>query len=151
MSSRVLLVVNDLGYQGQIVRALRARGIGVDAFDSAEAVMKAFPPRVLWARALITLHLPDNDGVNLGEWLLEKNPKIELNFLSTSTDADTLSRAQRIGTVLWQPIGMGPLCEQFSRNVRSSGVYSKNETATADTPETAGTGTDAVVRPLKRR
>ncbi len=125
MSSRILLVVSDLEYQTQIVRALRARGIGVDPFNCATAVRNIEPSRVAWSRALIALHLPDDDGTSLGAWLVEHSPKMLLNFLCSSTNAETLSRAQNLGTVLWQPIGMGPLCEQFTRAVRPSGLYMK--------------------------
>lgn len=125
MSSRILLVVSDLEYQTQIVRALRARGIGVDPFNCATAVKTIDPSRILWSRALIALHLPDDDGTALGSWLVEHSPQMLLNFLCSSTDAETLSRAQTLGTVLWQPIGMGPLCEQFTRTVRPSGLYMK--------------------------
>jgi ActR/RegA family two-component response regulator len=153
VASRVVLIIRDSEYQTQVVRALRARGIGVDAFDSAAAVKSIYPPKVPWASALIDLHLPGENALQFAEWLQQQSPTTVLNFLSSTTDGATLSHAHRLGTVLWHPIGMGPLCEQFARQVRASGVYLKTQSpvtvpATADTTAALA---DTTAKPLKRR
>jgi DNA-binding response OmpR family regulator len=123
MASRVLLVEHEEELRTSIVRALRARGIGVDAFDSAAAALEAVEGGGLWSRALIDLALPDLDGASLAEKLLQFLPELELTFATAGTDARVLCRAHGLGTVIWKPLGLGPLCERFSTQSRGSGTF----------------------------
>ncbi|MDP3275417.1 MAG: response regulator [Deltaproteobacteria bacterium] len=123
MSNRVLFVESDEILRSSVIRALRARGIGVDAFDTALSALEAVSSGTIWTRALIDLSLPDLDGATLAEQILQYLPEIELTFAAGSTEAAVLCRAHGLGTVLWKPFGLGPLCERFSSQSRGSGTF----------------------------
>jgi two-component system sensor histidine kinase TorS len=123
MASRVLLVEHEEELRQSIIRALRARGIGVDAYDTAAAALAAVEAGGQWARALIDLALPDMDGATLAEALQQHLPELELTFATGGTDAKVLCRAHGLGTVIWKPLGLGPLCERFSTQSRGSGTF----------------------------
>jgi len=61
-----------------LMRALRARGVGVDAFGSAREVLEALKEPDQWSRALIELSLPDGDGAALAERLRVHLPELDL-------------------------------------------------------------------------
>jgi two-component system OmpR family response regulator len=122
MAARVLLVEHDDSLRTSILRALRARGIGVDAFPSAKEALAAVEGGAQWGRALIDLVLPEMDGATLAERLLAYLPELEITFATGGTDASILCRAHALGTVIWKPLGLGPLCERFGSVSRHSGV-----------------------------
>ena len=125
MGALVLLVEHDEALRTSIVRALRARGTGVDAFDTAGAARAAVEAGGQWGRALIDLGLPDQDGATLAEVVLQHLPEIEITFATSGIDAAVLCRAHGLGTVIWKPLGLGPLCERFATVDKSSGAYEK--------------------------
>jgi DNA-binding response OmpR family regulator len=125
MGARVLLVENDENLRNSIVRALRARGIGVDPFASANEAMAAVEAGGVWTRALIDLALPDMDGATLAERILQHVPEMELTFATGGMDAAVLCKAHGLGTVIWKPLGLGPLCERFSAASRGSGTFER--------------------------
>ncbi len=146
MAGRVLLVEEDEVLRTSIVRALRARGIGVDAFASPLEAFAAVQAGGVWTRALIDLVLPHMDGATLAEKVLSYLPEIEVTFATGGTDAAILCRAHALGTVIWKPLGLGPLCERFGQVSRRSGVTLRRvagraEPAPAPAPAMA---TDAV-------
>ncbi|MBI5514638.1 MAG: hypothetical protein HY909_12760 [Deltaproteobacteria bacterium] len=118
MAGRVLLVEHDDSMRVSIVRAMRARGIGVDAFTSAAEALTAVKAGGTWTRALIDLNLPELDGASLAEELLAWLPALEVSFAAGGVDAAVLCRAHGLGTVLWKPLGLGPLCERFGQGER---------------------------------
>jgi CheY-like chemotaxis protein len=122
--TRVLLVEGDETLRVAIVRALRARGIGVDAFASPRDALAAVQGGRVWRRALIDLVLPDMDGATLAEEILKVLPEIEVTFATGGTGAAALCRAHSLGTVIWKPLGLGPLCERFSTAPWRSGAAS---------------------------
>lgn len=123
MASRVLLVEHEEELRQSIVRALRARGIGVDSFETGASALAAVESGGQWSRALIDLALPDMDGATLAEKLQQHLPELELTFATGGTDAKVLCRAHGLGTVIWKPLGLGPLCERFSTQSRGSGTF----------------------------
>ena len=123
MASRVLLVEHDEVLRTSIVRALRARGIGVDAFDSAQSALGAVASGRRWSRALIDLGLPDMDGATLAERLSQTLPSLEVTFATGGADATVLCRAQERGAVISKPLGLGPLCERFCTQSRGAGSF----------------------------
>ncbi len=125
MRARVLLVENDEALRMSIVRALRARGIGVDAFASPVDALAAVQAGGVWSRALIDLVLPHMDGATLAEKILQHLPEMEVTFATGGTDAAVLCRAHALGVVIWKPIGLGPLCERFGTATQRSGVVMK--------------------------
>lgn len=125
MPSRVLLVEEDELLKQSIVRALRARGIGVDAYGSATEALQAAQAGATWGRALIDLSLREMDGATLAERLLAHLPELELTFATGGADARVLCHAHALGVVISKPIGLGPLCERFSSAVRRSGVVAR--------------------------
>ncbi|MFO0606727.1 MAG: response regulator [Polyangiales bacterium] len=125
MGARVLLVEHDDSLRAAIVRALRARGIGVDAFASGTEALTAVEGGAHWGRALVDLVLPDVDGATLAERLLSHLPEMEVTFATGGTDASVLCRAHALGTVIWKPLGLGPLCERFGTVSRRSGVVTR--------------------------
>ena len=46
-------------------------------------------------------------------------------FTTGGTDASVLCRAHALGTVIWKPLGLGPLCERFGTASRRSGVVTR--------------------------
>lgn len=122
MSSRVLVVEPSEAVRLPLMRALRARGVGVDAFASASDVLDALQTAAPWSRALIEITLPDGDGVSLAERVRLHAPEIDLCFTTGGADGELLCRAQSLGTILWKPLGLGPLCERFISDTRRSGV-----------------------------
>lgn len=125
MGARVLLVESDEPLRTSIVRALRARGVGVDAFASPLDALSAVQAGGLWSRALIDLVLPHMDGATLATRLLAYLPELEITFATGGTDAAVLCRAHGLGTVIWKPLGLGPLCERFGTASRRSGVVTR--------------------------
>jgi CheY-like chemotaxis protein len=123
MGSRVLLVESDEALRTSIVRALRARGIGVDPFATPGEAIAAVEAGGVWLRALIDLALPDMDGATLAERLLQYVPEMEVTFATGGMDAAVLCKAHGLGTVIWKPLGLGPLCERFSAQSRGSGTF----------------------------
>ena len=122
MSSRVLVVEPVEALRLPLMRALRARGVGVDAFGSAREVLEALKEPDQWSRALIEPSLPDGDGATLAERLRVHLPELDLCFVTGGANGEVLCRAQGLGTVLWKPLGLGPLCERFVSDTRRSGV-----------------------------
>jgi CheY-like chemotaxis protein len=107
-----------------MVRALRARGIGVDPFATPEEALTAVEAGGQWTRALIDLALPGMDGATLAEKLLQHLPEMEITFATGGIDAAVLCKAHGLGTVIWKPLGLGPLCERFSAQHRAaSGTF----------------------------
>lgn len=139
MGSRVLLVENDESLRNAVVRALRARGIGVDAFATPSEALAAVAAGGVWSRALIDLALPEMDGATLAERVLQDLPEIELTFATGGIDADVLCRAHALGMVIWKPLGLGPLCERFAAS-RGSGTFRRG-------PRRASSATMVAVRP----
>ncbi len=123
MAARVLLVEHDEALRNSIVRALRARGTGVDAFENALDALAAVRAGGAWTRALIDLALPDSDGASLAEQVLQHLPELEITFATGGIDAAVLCKAHALGTVIWKPIGLGPLCERFGAGEKSSGTF----------------------------
>ncbi len=122
MGARVLLIEGDDAVRLSVTKALRARGVGVDAFSSAIDALSAVQAGGQWARALIDLNLPGMDGVALAERLLAYLPELEITFAAGGADARVLCRAHALGVVVWKPLGLGPLCERFGTATRRSGV-----------------------------
>lgn len=122
MGSRVLLVEQDETLRAAIVRAFRARGIGVDAFGSANDALKAVEGGAVFGRALIDLVLDGMDGATLAQRILNTLPSIEVTFTTGGTSAEVLCRAHGLGAVIWKPLGLGPLCERFGYATRRSGT-----------------------------
>lgn len=122
MGSRVLLVENDESLRNAVVRALRARGIGVDPFATPHEALAAVTAGGVWSRALIDLALPEVNGADLAEKLLQHLPELEVTFATGGIDAAVLCKAHALGMVIWKPLGLGPLCERFSAN-RASGTF----------------------------
>ena len=125
MGARVLLVEHDETLRTAIVRALRARGVGVDPFATAGEAFRAVESGGQWTRALIDLALPDVDGATLAERVLQHLPEIEITFATAGIDASILCKAHGLGTVIWKPLGLGPLCERFSAGPRASGTFAR--------------------------
>lgn len=123
MGSRVLLVEHEEALRNNIVRALRARGIGVDPFATALDALGAVEAGGVWSRALIDLALPDMDGATLAEKILQHIPEVDITFATGGVDAGVLCKAHGLGKVIWKPLGLGPLCEQFSSAQRESGTF----------------------------
>jgi CheY-like chemotaxis protein len=123
MGSRILLVEHEETLRNNIVRALRARGIGVDPFATAHEALAAVEAGGVWARALIDLGLPDLDGASLAEKVLQHLPEMEITFATGGMDASVLCKAHGLGKVIWKPLGLGPLCEQFAAANRDSGTF----------------------------
>lgn len=122
MGARVLLVEADEALRASIIRALRARGIGVDGFATPGDAIAAVEGGGQWTRALIDLVLPEMDGATLAERLKSHLPELDVTFATGGTDAAVLCRAHALGTVIWKPLGLGPLCERFGTNARSGVV-----------------------------
>ena|SRR5581483_4557384 len=122
MAARVLLIEEEESLRTSIVRALRARGIGVDAFASADEALAAVQAGGIWSRALIDLVLQGTDGASVAERILQYIPELEITFATGGTDASILCHAHALGTVIWKPLGLGPLCERFGQATRRSGV-----------------------------
>ena len=122
MSSRVLVVEPNDDLRIPLMRALRARGVGVDAFGSAREVIDALKAGPSWSRALIELTLPGTNGATLAEQVRAHIPEIELCFVTGGESGELLCRAHALGTILWKPLGLGPLCERFISDTRRSGV-----------------------------
>ena len=143
MAGRVLLVEEDEALRTSIVRALRARGIGADAFESPIDALAAVQAGGIWTRALIDLVLPDMDGAALAERILRHLPEMEVTFATGATDAEVLCRAHALGTVIWKPLGLGPLCERFGQASRKSGVTLRRVDRRDEVPlPDVATGTD---------
>lgn len=121
-SSRVLVVEPLEALRLPLMRALRARGVGVDAFATAGEAVEALKEPATWSRALIELTLPDGDGVALAERVRLHAPEIDVCFVTGGVDGELLCRAHALGTILWKPLGLGPLCERFISDTRRSGV-----------------------------
>ena len=139
MGARVLLVEHDESLRTSIVRALRARGIGVDAFATAMEALSAVEGGAQWRRALIDLVLPDLDGATLVERVKSHLPELEVTFATGGADASVLCRAHALGTVIWKPLGLGPLCERFGTVSHQSGVQ-RRRTARALPKASNGAG-----------
>lgn len=122
--ARVLLVERDEELRDAIVRGLRARGTGVDAFASPLDALAAVQAGQVWARAIIGLALPHMDGAILTEEILKLLPDLEVTFTTGGTAADVLCRAHALGTVIWKPVGLGPLCERFGSAPWHAGAVS---------------------------
>lgn len=125
MSGRVLLVEPEEALRTNIVKALRARGIGVDAYERSADVMRALERGGVWTRALISLSLDEMDGASLASRALAYLPEMEITFVTGGVDADVLCRAHALGVVIWKPLGLGPLCERLTTVTRRSGVMRK--------------------------
>lgn len=125
MSGRVLLVESDESLRTNIVKALRARGIGVDAFERPSEVIRALERGHTWSRALISLSLDEMDGATLAGHALAHVPELEVTFVTGGVDADVLCRAHALGSVIWKPVGLGPLCERLTTVARRSGIVRK--------------------------
>jgi CheY-like chemotaxis protein len=126
MGARVLLVEHDEALRTSIVRALRARGVGVDPFATATEALAAVEAGGVWSRALIDLALPDFDGATLAERILQHlTTEIEITFATAGIDASILCKAHGLGTVIWKPLGLGPLCERFASPHRGSGTFAR--------------------------
>jgi CheY-like chemotaxis protein len=145
MGARVLLVEHDESLRTSIVRALRARGVGVDPFATPQEALAAVEAGGVWTRALIDLALPDMDGATLAERLLQHLPELDVTFATGGMDAAVLCKAHGLGTVIWKPLGLGPLCERFAAQHRGSGTFmrrpgrrSSSATLTAVDPAVAG-------------
>lgn len=124
VGARVLLVENEEALRDSIVRALRARGVGVDPFATPREALSAVEGGGVWSRALIDLALPEMDGATLAEKLLQHLPELEITFITGGIDASVLCKAHGLGAVIWKPLGLGPLCERFMVH-RSSGFVSR--------------------------
>lgn len=146
MHTRVLLVDEDEELRGSLTRALRARALGVDAFASADAVLTAVDAGASWNHALISLSLQEMTGAELGEKLRARLPSVELTFSTKGADARVLCHAHALGVVVFEPFGIGPLCERFCRSMRQSGVTTRavrsaqrERSFTASTPRSGAT------------
>jgi hypothetical protein len=64
--------------------------------------------------------------------VLQHVPEIEVTFATGGIDAPTLCKAYALGTVIWKPLGLGPLCERFGTASRRSGVVVRNRAVTMD-------------------
>lgn len=131
MAGRVVLVESDEQLRTSIVKALRARGVGVDAFALPSDVLRALERGVHWSRGLFALDLEGIDGATLASKALAYLPELEVIFVTGSADAEVLCRAHALGTVIWKPVGLGLLCERLTTPARRSGVVRKVREAPA--------------------
>jgi CheY-like chemotaxis protein len=121
-----LLVEHEEALRTAIVKAFRARGIGVDPFSDALEALRAVESGQVWSRCLIDLSLPSMDGATLAEKILQHIGDMEVTFCTGGIDADVLCKAHALGTVIWKPLGLGPLCERFAA-IHRSGEYRRGE------------------------
>lgn len=128
MASRVLLIESEEALRSAIVRAMRARGVGVDALDPMEAI-DAVENGAFYERALIDLELHGTNGVAVAEALLEVIPGMEITFAAGGADAQLLCKAHALGVVIWKPLGLGPLCDRFGMPQRRSSTVLKKISA----------------------
>jgi hypothetical protein len=48
---------------------------------------------------------------------------MDITFATGGMDAGVLCKAHGLGKVIWKPLGLGPLCEQFAAANRESGTF----------------------------
>ena len=125
MAGRVVLVESDEQLRTNIVKALRARGVGVDAFALPSDMLRALERGAVWTRGLFALDLEGTDGATLAATTLAHLPEIDVIFLTGSAEASVLCRAHALGAVIWKPVGLGLLCERLTAPARRSGVVRK--------------------------
>ena len=118
MSSRVLVVEPNEEIRIPLMRALRARGVGVDGFGSAREAIDALKAGPTWSRALIELTLPGSAGATPAERVRAQLPEIAICFVTGGESGELLCRAHVLGTILWKPLGLGPLCERLISDTR---------------------------------
>lgn len=131
MAGRVVLVESDEQLRMGIVKALRARGVGVDAFALPSDMLRALDRGAVWSRGLFALDLEGMDGATLAATALAHLPELDVIFLTGSADAAVLCRAHALGAVIWKPVGLAMLCERLVAPARRSGVVRKVREAPA--------------------
>ena len=95
-STRLLIVDDDDTLRTNLARRFKQRGLEVTDFPSAEAVLEK-PPSGRQDVALLDLHLPGIDGIELMRRLKERQPDLECILFTAQGSIDTAVGAMRQG------------------------------------------------------
>ena len=95
---QVVVVEDDAGMRGAIVRVLKATGLAVASFVTGEAALR--DPTALQARCLVLdIHLPDISGFELFERLGALGNKSPVIFITARDDLRNRERALELGAL----------------------------------------------------
>src|SRR5690349_12768071 len=94
--TRLLIVDDDDTLRANLARRYRHQGYEVADFPSAEALL-AKPPAGRWDVALLDLHLPGIDGIELLAKLKERQPELECVLFTAQGSIETAVEAMRRG------------------------------------------------------
>jgi two-component system response regulator HydG len=94
----VLLVEDDDGLAWPLSRFVASRGYAV-----VRAARAAEAAEILRARpidcALVDVHLPDRDGVDLAREIRERNPNVDVVVVTSDDAVDVIARAISAGAI----------------------------------------------------
>jgi DNA-binding NtrC family response regulator len=93
---RLLIVDDDEALRDTLVRRFQRQGMEVTAADSGEEAL-ARADRTRWDVALLDLHLPGMNGIDLLAALKERQPDVEALMLTAHGSIDTAIQAMRHG------------------------------------------------------
>lgn len=95
---QVVLIEDDGAMRQAIERILRGRGYQVDAFESAESLLRALDGAALWTSSqclVCDVRLPGVSGFELHRRLSEQGPMPPWIFITAHDDAALRSQAER--------------------------------------------------------
>ena len=120
---RVFLVDDDASVRRALVRLLRAQGLSVSSFATAEDFLSQVPADVTSACLVVDLLMPGLGGLDLQELMRERGFDMPIVFISGRGDLASGVRAMKSGAVdfLEKPVSapeLWPPCEAPSTDHR---------------------------------
>jgi len=103
---RLLVVEDDVTVARALCRTLARRGFSVAIARSCSAARSLLQT---FDFAVLDLDLPDGNGVDLAQQLMESSKVPSVLFFTSSTDPVLLARARRLGPVVMKASGTSPI------------------------------------------
>jgi FixJ family two-component response regulator len=121
MESTILLVDDDPSFLPAIARLIRSAGFKVSSFDRPSALLASNIPNTN-ACMLVDVHMPEMNGVELCERLVESGRGLPTIMITGRNDAETrrLIALARPVAALFKPVDEGALLEAINRALAPS-------------------------------
>jgi FixJ family two-component response regulator len=119
----VFVVDDELSVRQYLARILRAAGLNVATFDSAQAFLEQYAPRAPWCLVL-DLAMPGLNGLELPETLAARGSLLPIIFLTGQGDLPSGVKAMKRGAVdfLSKPVDADDLIQAVRTGIEKDRI-----------------------------
>jgi DNA-binding NtrC family response regulator len=127
MTSKVLLVDDEVEFTEVLAERLQARGMKVDTAESGETAIEA-GKKTYYDAVILDMAMPGMDGIETLKGLLQVNPDFQVIFLTGKATLEKAVEAVKLGALdfLEKPVKFDALLEKIEEaKKRKMGLVEK--------------------------